>query len=334
MIQDRHEHLILKFLSGNLSPEEDRELRLWLDSDPENRREFEEYQKVWSLSPLSKELPDFKTGEEWLKLEAVIGQDQAQQRPRRRLSFQNPRLMAIAATVAFLVVSALMFFLLRFEGNENLIVKESGDQRIHFVLPDGSEVWLNKESSLSYPEAFTGSERNVGLKGEAFFDVQKNPEKAFVIHTDKAEVTVLGTSFNVKAFDQAEHTQVYVLSGKVSLAAGENPEERVILNPGETGLLDQTDLSLRVKEETDINTIAWKSNKLIFKKTELQQVVKTLENYFSTEILVENPSLLQCRFSSSFQNPSLEEVLEVLKVALNLTITKKKELWVIEGEGC
>ena len=334
MTQDRHEHLIIKFLSGSLTPEEDRELRLWLDRNPENRREFEEYQKVWRLSPISKELPDFKTGEEWVKLEVAIGHDQAPQQRHKTLAFRKPRMMAVAATVAFLVVSTLVFYLVRLEGNENLIVKESGDQRIHFVLPDGSEVWLNRESSLSYPEAFAGSERKVELKGEAFFDVRKNPEKAFIIHTEKAEVKVLGTSFYVKASEQADQTQVYVLSGKVSLAAGENPEERVILNPGETGLLDQTDLSLKVKEEVDINDLAWKSKNLIFNKTELQQVVKVLENYFSAEISVENPSLLQCRFSSSFQDPSIEEVLEVLKVALNLRVSKKGNVWIIDGEGC
>jgi transmembrane sensor len=167
-----------------------------------------------------------------------------------------------------------------------------------------------------------------------FFEVEKNPDKPFVVQGGGAAIRVLGTAFNVKAFAQTPQTAVYVLSGKVSLSVLEEQEREMVLSPGETGVLDKTDLSLSLEKEDPSNVLAWKDKKLVFKKTELQQVFKTLEDYFEVNIKVSNPAILSCRFTSSFQDPELEEVLEVLRISLNLSISRQGESLKIEGDGC
>jgi transmembrane sensor len=169
MTQDRHEHLILKSLSGSLTPEEGQELRLWLDENPENRLLLEEYRKVWQLSNRPDELPDFQTRQEWQKLESAIQQDRAAAaRPHPVPSRRSP-LLAIAASLAFLILCAVGLYLFSLDGNRAVIVKESGEEMIEFVLPDGSEVWLNRHSRLTYQQGFNEQERRVELSGEAFF---------------------------------------------------------------------------------------------------------------------------------------------------------------------
>lgn len=334
MTQDRHEHLMLKFLSGSMSPEERQELRLWLDESPENQRELEEYRKVWALGSLPAARPDFQTQEEWEKLEAAIEQEHASLRRQKTVPFRKTPLPAIAATIAFLLICVLSLYLFTLNEDRGLIVQESAEQPIDFVLPDGSQVWLNRRSKLSYPQNFNEEDRRVELMGEAFFEVEKNPARPFVIHADGAAIKVLGTSFNVKAFAQTAQTAVYVLSGKVSLSAIGHQEQEVLLSPGQTGFLHKTDLSLSLQKEDASNVLAWKDKKLIFKKTELRQVLKTLEEYFEVKISVSNPALLTCRFSSSFQDPELEEVLDVLRISLNLSIRKEGKSLTLDGDGC
>lgn len=336
-MQDQHQHLIIKSLSGSLSPEEQQELRVWMDESPENRREYEDYQKVWQLSNPLNEIQDFQTSAEWKKLETAIDQDHISTPHRKSVPFRQSPWLSVAASVAFLVIAALVVYMFLFNSGGNEIVMESGDQEIHFRLPDGSQVWLNRNSTLSYEEEFSEAERNVSLSGEAFFEVEKNRKKPFVIRAEKAEVRVLGTSFNIKAYPEAAQTEVYVKSGKVSLGVQEQEAQKarkIILTPGETGILQKGDLSLNLTKDTSPNVLAWKDNKLVFEKATLRQVVKTLEEYFAVNISVSGSTILECRFTSTFTEPELEEVLEVLRLTLNLTITREGDSLRIKGEGC
>lgn len=331
-MQDRHEYLMLRYLSGNLSPEEDRELRSWLEESPGNSRELEEYQKVWQQSFSPKAVQDFQSAEEWEKLKAAIDRENAASVKGRSISLKRPGWLSIAASIGVLMVSVVGIYLLLFSGKEELILKESGSQEMSFLLPDGSEVWLNKHSTLSYHKSFA-QERMVSLSGEAFFEIEKDPEKPFVIYADKAAIRVLGTSFNVKAFEHSPLTEVYVLTGKVSLSSVEQGEG-VMLHPGEMGLLHTKEGGVSVAREANPNALAWKEKRLTFKKAPLKEVIKTLEDYFSVNISVANPELLKCRFSSSFANPELEEVLQVLRHALQLTIKRSGDPLLIDGKGC
>jgi len=322
---EHYDQLILKSLSGTATAEEQQLLAQWIEQSPENKRILEEYRQVWGLN-VSKPLPDFDSISELEKLEAKLDQEDKKIKvlsPYRSLAFK------IAASITLLIVCFSLLYLAVFK--PETIVKESGAEKIQFTLPDGSVVWLNEKSKITYTSDFN-SERHIELSGEGFFEVTRNPDKPFVIRADKSEVKVLGTSFNVRAYEDENQDEVYVVTGKVSLA--DSKDQSIVLLPGEEGILDKQKNILSRNAETNPNHIAWKSKQLIFKKTSLTEVAETLEKYFQISITVKNPDLQKCRFTSSFNNPTLEEVIEAISIALNLNIVHQNKKYTFDGEGC
>ena len=320
-----YDQLILKSLSGTATTDEQQLLTSWTEQSAENKKMLEDYRQVWELSG-SKPLPDFDSMAELKKLETKLDQGDKKTRvlsPYRSLAFK------VAASITLLIVWSFLFYQVVFK--TETIVKESGAEKIQFTLPHGSVVWLNEKSKVTYVSDFN-NERHIELSGEAFFEVTHNPDKPFVIQADKSEVKVLGTSFNVRAYENESQNEVYVVTGKVSLA--DNSEQNIVLSPGEEGILDKQNGVLSRSAETNPNHIAWKSKQLIFKKTSLTEVAETLEKYFQISITVKNPDLKKCRFTSSFNNPTLEEVIEAISIALNLNIVHQNKKYTFYGEGC
>jgi ferric-dicitrate binding protein FerR (iron transport regulator) len=214
----------------------------------------------------------------------------------------------------------------------NDVQYQTADESLEIILPDSSHVWLNRNSLITYHNDFN-KDRKVTLAGEAFFDVKRNPDKPFLILADEATVSVLGTSFNIKAYSTQTETEVYVLSGKVKLAT-QDERKHVILTPGLLGVLDKNTHVLLTSREADMNALAWKNKELIFKKTPLRDVLKTVRSYFKANIDVKNKAILNCRFTSSFKDPTLPEVLEAISLALNLKVDNQSNTYALDGEGC
>ncbi len=320
-----YDQLILKSLSGTATADEQQQLAHWTELSAENKKEVEDYQQVWKLGA-TKPLPDFDSIAELKKLETKLDQQDKKIKvlfPYRSLAFK------VAASITLLIVCSVLLYQIAFK--TEIIVKESGTEKIQFTLPDGSVVWLNEKSKITYASDFN-SERHIELSGEGFFEVTHNPDKPFVIRADKSEVKVLGTSFNVRAYENENLNEVYVVTGKVRLS--DNRDQNIILSPGEEGILDKQNNILSRNAETNPNDLAWKSKQLIFKKTSLTDVAATLEKYFQISITVKNPDLQKCRFTSSFNNPTLEEVIEAISIALNLNIVHQNKKYTFDGEGC
>jgi len=320
---DEYDQLILKSLSGTATEEEQQQLARWMEQSQENRQAVEDYRKVWALR--SSDLSTFDTHTELEKLEAKLDQMHGTQ---KTLSSSRSIAYKIAASVALFTVGSFMIYQTVFR--TETIVKESGSEKIQFSLPDGSQIWLNENSRISYRSDFA-DHRDLDLSGEAFFEVTHNPEKPFVVHADKSEVKVLGTSFNVRAVAGDMKNEVYVVTGKVRMS---EDDQAITLTPGEQGILNKEDHSLSRTTEANPNLIAWKSKQLIFKKASLAEVVETLEDYFDISITVNNPDLQKCRFTSSFKDPVLEEVIEALSIALDINVVHQNKKYTFDGEGC
>ena len=327
-----HEQLIIRHLSGSISPEEQEALVLWLNESQENKKAFDDFQKVWKLSKTETGTPDFSAEQDWHRLEAAIDRVDRSEVAEKQKAHNRWGSFKIAASIAFLLACAALLYLLN--RGDDLIIKESGLQEIHFTLADGSEVWLNKGSTLTYPEEFSADERVVNLEGEAFFKVSHNSDKPFIVLAQKARVKVLGTSFNVKAYEQAPVAEVFVLTGKVGLSAVDLEEQLLVLQPGQKGVLIKEQNLVSMEPTRDDNVLAWRTNKLVFRKAALVEVVPALESYFGIELQVTNPALLHCRFTSSFNEPELGEVLEVLRHSLNIKIVGEGRVYQVAGEGC
>ena len=327
---DHQEHLLLKLLTGTISPDESRIINAWIEESPENKKLAEDFTLMWKISKSNPTTPDFQTQGEWIKLQASINAEVSNAKEFKL--FSNTNWLKIAASVAFLALCSWLLYLFVF--NHDTILKESRDAMVQLALPDGSKVWLNHDSRLSYRDDFNKENRIVKLEGEGFFEVKKNAQKPFVIETDQAQIKVLGTSFNVQSYSSTSGTEVFVVTGFVRFASIKDRHNGIVLKPGESGTLSKNNDLVVLSTAENRNVLAWKEKRLSFKKTSLHDVVESLEEYFKIDIKIKNQDAMRCRFTGSFNKPTIEEILEALRISLDLEITKQEDTYVVEGNGC
>jgi ferric-dicitrate binding protein FerR (iron transport regulator) len=190
-------------------------------------------------------------------------------------------------------------------------------------LPDGSRVYLNEGSEITYPESFN-QEREVKLDGEAFFEVMADPDNPFNVRSGQVVVSVLGTSFNVKEGGAENRVEVFVETGKVRMSL-ENPDEFITLEPGELGRANASTLTLT--QQTDPNYISWKTKDFKFVDEELGKVLRELEESYHVEIRTEGVRLNELRITSTYREQSIDSILETIGAAFGLNVQKKEELY-------
>ena len=186
------------------------------------------------------------------------------------------------------------------------------------LLPDGSVIYLNADSKIKYSIDGKDGIREVFLTGEAWFDVQKNTDKPFVVHTPFYDVNVTGTQFNVKAYETDNQVVTTLEEGQVIIQSTENYKhaEDVTLKPGEQLTLDKQLKKIDIKTVNTNWYTSWKDNKLIFVNMNLKDLVVLLERKYGVDIEVKNKEILDLHFDGTIKNESIIEILEILKKAL------------------
>nr|WKN36070.1 FecR domain-containing protein [Tunicatimonas sp. TK19036] len=206
-------------------------------------------------------------------------------------------------------------------------------QKATITLMDGSKVYLNVDSKLSFPEQFSPDKREVILEGEAFFEVAKNAKRPFTIKSGDLTTTVLGTSFNIKAFEE-EPVSVTVATGKVKVQAmgQDSIAQEVFLLPDQQALYDGH-LS---QKDVDIKPfISWREKVLHFDETSLEEVVAVLERWFNVSIVIENDQLRDCEISAQYIDENLLNVMKSLEHVLGVEYRIEGENKVfISGQKC
>jgi ferric-dicitrate binding protein FerR (iron transport regulator) len=196
-------------------------------------------------------------------------------------------------------------------GNEavyNTVSTPKG-RKYRVILPDGTIAWLNAASNIRYPSAFSGAERKVELKGEAYFEVAKNNKKPFrVTINEKAEVQVLGTSFNIKAYDNEPVVRTTLLEGSVRVRNG---KEEKVLRPGEQARMGA---GIELSKEVDIDQVmAWKNGLFNFDGAGIEEIMKQLERWYDIEVIYENGIPATTFFGKISARNSLQKVLSILE---------------------
>jgi ferric-dicitrate binding protein FerR (iron transport regulator) len=179
------------------------------------------------------------------------------------------------------------------------------------ILPDGSKVFLNAATRISFPNKFTAANREVTLTGEAYFEVVHNPEKPFLIYTGKVKTQVLGTSFNVKAYANEPKITVAVISGKVGVVAG---KLSALLTPNQTADYNTKDGKLLKSTIADASALkAWTDGALVFRDQAFNEITRTLIRRYNTNIIIQNDHIAEAILNAHFdKNESLENVISVL----------------------
>ena len=223
----------------------------------------------------------------------------------------------------------------------NSIVTKNGD-RTKILLPDGSQVWLNAGSNLDYNiSVFNKDLREVTLNGEAYFDVTKNADKPFIIHTKKMDVKVIGTAFNIRSYNNEKTAEASLIRGSIEVTLKERNNKKVVLNPNEkisiSNKEDLSDLAKPIKTAATKNTmpaqqyvvsdlkpnpvnniipeIAWTQNKLSIEDRSLEEIGPMLENWFGKPVVIQNESLKRNRYTGTFENATIEKVLSYFKIS-------------------
>lgn len=323
--------LIAKYIKEEASEEERKELEHWLNANDSNKKLFEEAKKAWNKGLGNLEGDDevtFSKEKAWNNIQKEI-KEKEKVLPLKGNNSSRWTLR-IAATLV-LGFFATWLYLSRDVNLEIVVASTKGFSK-DVLLADGSKIKLNSNSVLSYAKNFDETERRVNLEGEAFFDIIKNPTKPFVIENTVFEIKVLGTSFNVFAYAEQPEVVLSVVTGTVSFRNKSGKE--VFVTQGESAVLNKATETLIKKENVDDYSLAWKTRKLEFKNVLMSDVGKALKSYFGSDVVIQNQKINNCRFTGTFDNPSLEQVLEVLKNALGVEIKKNQKQIVISGKGC
>lgn len=212
--------------------------------------------------------------------------------------------------------------------------KTERGQKANIILSDGSTVMLNSESMLMFPKEF-GDIRDVSLVGEGYFVVNRNEQKPFVVRSGSLATTVLGTSFNIKAYPEDKEIEVAVASGKVAVTTDENKiVNQYLLTPNTLATYNTTDNEIKIDSRNIQDLIAWKEGVLKFSEVKFAQIVKTLEKWYGVTITLENEQIGNCIIIAEFKNESLKNVMKTMQHAMEIEYEFGAEGVIVSGKGC
>jgi ferric-dicitrate binding protein FerR (iron transport regulator) len=325
--------LITRYLAGEADKDDLVFLEKWLAAGPENRKIFAEYEKTWMGIERSKIESSVDLDKEWEKLNAKI----EEARPKvisinRERNKRTNYILAIAAMIILVVVPVYVLFFLNDRPRTKFM--EAGLEVTNGMLPDGSAVTLNRGAILEYPSRFKKGERHVKLTGEAYFEVKHDETKPFIITSGDVRVEVLGTSFYVNTDKASGKMEVILNSGKVKVYFSDDPDHGVILTPGQKAEVTRDSRKIVTDVNEDENYLSWKTGRLVFNNTPLIEITRVLQNVYHTEIELGNESVSHCLVTATFENQSLDAVLNVLKATLNIKIFVSGQKIIITGDAC
>ena len=213
------------------------------------------------------------------------------------------------------------------------IQKQTSAHKEEFLLPDSSKIYLNRNSQVSYSDNFA-QDRVIHIQnGEVFFEVKHLHGQPFVVYANLSKTEVIGTSFMIRSYKDENKDELHVSTGKVAFSSLENPADKIVLTKG---LKAEIAESIRTESSpiVDVNFNAWKNEKIVFNNTKLDEVSRTLEKYYAVSLQLNNPEILNCRFTGTFEKSGINEILKILAVSFNLSYDKQEGKYIISGKGC
>jgi len=354
--QNQFWSLLSKKFYNEASPEELQELQLILLNNPELHHQADMLTEMWQQEPKNNII-----GSETAYVRHIMKHKDeffAEENPEKisikefeeKPSFFTRRILTLFSFVAFIMVVTGAFYLFTQKTKTGSVADESissvvtkNGNRTKIVLPDGSQVWLNAGSNLDYNNSdFNKQLREVSLNGEAYFDVTKNADKPFIIHTKKMDIKVIGTAFNIRSYGDEKIAEASLIRGSIEVTLKDRKDQKITLKPNEKISIANDELQqvvlktgqkVAVKNNskpvpqilvTDLKPnpvyniipeIAWTQNKLYFEDESLEDIGPMIERWFGKEVIIEKESLRKVRYTGNFENETMEKVLSYLKLS-------------------
>jgi len=327
-VQEKIHILISGYFIGNLTDTENQELKNHLESNPTDRKIFEDYRLLWEESGQKNALKP-------------IDVEDALTKTKLRLFLKKINYLQFFQRAAAVLLLAVLFSSVYIyyynsatvitDRNEHpVIVQEISTIfgiRSKFQLSDGTMVNLNSGSKLIFPTQFEGKTRKVELVGEAFFDVTPNTDKPFIVKTSAINVKVLGTAFDLQAYPGTNKITTTLVHGKVVLERESDGISKQVaeLKPSDRAeyKTDEKVINISVEEDLD-KFIAWKDGKLVFFNDPIENVAEKLGNWYNVTVKINNNELKWHRFTATFTDEPIEQVLDLLSKSSPIKYQIKK----------
>jgi transmembrane sensor len=361
MQQEHIWNLIAKKLSGESTPLELQELEKLLRENPELHYPLQTIIDLWRIEPdtnLQHVYEAFQKHAERMNKLGIefssgnLGDSDDELKPKFN---KNNKKVYLWGGIVLPVLIGIIFFGARFLGsksnpaNANHLTQSpralseiatKNGSKTNLILPDGTKVWLNAGSRLTYDSSYGTSIREVSLSGEAFFDVVKNKEKPFIIHASSINIKVLGTEFNVRSYPNDKTTEAALIRGSIEVTFKDKARKKVILKPNEKIVVENIPKYESEMAEADggkskkVNEIAeevavknltyehktgaiietsWVDNKLIFQDESFEDIASQLERWYGVSITFQNEELKENHLTGSFKNETIRQALDALK---------------------
>jgi len=311
------DELLVKYLLRETRPDEDRKVELWLAASEGHRKQFSNLELIWNTSKKLATTSTIDENEAWERFKIKTGNT-----PKKAPVKLWARYgwMKIAAALVLLCGAWMMF---NIAGSKDKTLT-AYQHTLTQVLPDGSNVTLNKNSVLSYSFAADGGNRNVKLeRGEVFFNVAPDKQRPFIIEADGVNIEVVGTSFNVKHTESL--TEVIVETGIVKVSEGEqvvelHKGEKVTAKGGKLTFLKNTDQLYNY----------YRSDEFVADDTPLWRLVEVLNEAYQAEIRIENPALRNITLTTRFRNESLDRILQIVGETVNCEVVRQGNSYILK----
>jgi ferric-dicitrate binding protein FerR (iron transport regulator) len=309
------ERKIHDYFNGQLPPVEEAELIHWLNSDESNKAFF--FNMKERLDPQKMQHPLLETSFIELKNKLIIAQGfNSNQLSRKRiLKFSFLRVAAMLA-IALIAGFSIAYLFIEPQTSKTEVVwfemLVPPGEKSQLRLPDGSKVWVNSESKISYPSNFMDGDREIKLTGEAYFEVAKSEGKPFTVKTNDYNVRVLGTKFNVMAYPDFGRTETSLIEGKIEIQKG---EQSIPVVPGE--IFTYSDNQFTINEKNTIQSALWKDDVFDFERITFKELVVRLERWYDVEIEIKYAELNSIVYSGIFKNEeTIWQVLNTFQLTL------------------
>jgi transmembrane sensor len=354
MENDHIWNLIAKKLAGEASAAELRELESILRGDPELHYSLEALQDMWKKKSeeegAQSEAAFQKHMDRMRSLDVDMGNSQpdtyVDEFPDSPSRFQKWKMFSLLACGFFLLFLGFRFLTektpaIPVQKPVWEVVTRNGSKS-NLLLPDGSSVWLNAGSRLTYDSLYGTNLREVTLSGEAYFDVVRNPNKPFIIHTGKINIRVLGTVFNVKSYPGERTIETSLIKGSIEVSFPSQPTKKIILKANQKLVIDKTetisnnntnqatDASIspvriqhlnRIGADSVIAETGWMQNRLYFNDMSFHELLKSMERKYGVSFQVADAALDTIHFTGSFQNETVTQALDALRLTAEKSTT-------------
>jgi ferric-dicitrate binding protein FerR (iron transport regulator) len=321
--------LIGKYLAGEAEQDEIVFVESWTKENEANEKYFNQHKLIFNRASQAKTLQDFDADAAWLKMKAKLHPNTVHTLPlsdRKGLQY----FWRVAATVIVVLgIGFLGYRLMNTKTTEPWGVVAQKETKAD-TLPDGSGVFLNRKTELTYAYDKNKKNHQVKLKGEAYFNIQHDDNKTFIIDVDGVFIKDIGTSFNVRAYPEDNTIEVVVVEGKIMFYT--DSDSGIYLSANGKGIYNKTTRKFSI-EQPEENVLAYKTKFFSFSDSGLRTVVQSLNDVYDKKIVIDE-DLYQCRLTVSFNNEDIDEIASVIAETLGLTMTTVGNEIRLEGSGC